>query len=159
MLRENLAKTQKVARLLRVRLLAKKRSKGSNRGMVISAMVFHKPDVQPDSGHLRFKRFRFSQKRDGFVPLFPAHGDHTEIRISCSGTRVEGEHPPKRRFRSLEVPFFERRLPLSKQRRWVLGRCRLARPASLTRYGLLCPSFPGKAGKRAKHQDPGADVA
>src|SRR5207248_10543574 len=107
---KDLAKSQKVTRLLRVRLVPQDGRKRLNRRGIIAATVLNETHVQPDSRHFWFELLGFSQQRDCPVPFLAAHTDHAKIGISGASTRVNRQHLTKSRFRRFEVSCLKRRL-------------------------------------------------
>ena len=77
-----------MARLEGVRLIAHHRFERRNRRTKIILPVVRKSNIQANAGNLRGQSFSFAKHRQGFVPLFPPHIDHAQIRVGSSDLRI-----------------------------------------------------------------------
>src|SRR5580704_15737412 len=107
-----MAEAQEVARLLRIGLVADDRSKRCDGAGVVAPAVLCEADVKANAGHLGLELFGFLKEREGVIPVFTAHGDDTEIGVSCAGLRIDGKDAPEGSFGGIKVAGVKGRLAL-----------------------------------------------
>ena len=109
---EDVAQTEQITSLLRVRLIADDRGERGDGAGVIAASIFYQADVEANAGHFGLELFGFLKKGEGVVPFLAPHGDDAEIGVGSPGLRVNREHATECRFGSSKIAGLEGGLAL-----------------------------------------------
>ena len=112
---EEVAESQQIAWLQRVRLITHHGFEGRNRFEKFILPVVGEADIQPNSGDLRHQSLGFVQDRRAPCPLLAPHVDHAEIGVSRSRLRIDCKHCAEVALRFVEPSMLQSLLPALKQ--------------------------------------------